>query len=85
MLPKGWHVGVAYYKGRYKMYNNDFKSARQELKKAFEMCHKDYFENKQRILRYLIPVEMTAGRFPSAKLLSEYNLMEYKDVVDACL
>jgi len=47
------------------MYNSDFTSARTELKKAFEMCHADYLQNKQRILRYLIPVEMNTGRFPS--------------------
>ena len=26
-----------------------------------------------------------AGKFPSAKLLKEYDLEEYKDVIEACL
>lgn len=69
MLPKGWHVGVHYYRGRYHMYNNDFTAAKKQLKKAFQMCHKGYFQNKQRILRYLIPIEMTSGNFPTQKLL----------------
>lgn len=46
MLPKAWHVGVAYYRGRYNMYTNDYSGARHELKKAFEMCHRSYHQNK---------------------------------------
>jgi hypothetical protein len=67
------------------MYNSDFTSARTELKKAFEMCHTDYLQNKQRILRYLIPVEMNTGKFPSQRLLQMYDLNEYSAMVDACL
>lgn len=67
MLPKAWHVQVSYYRGRYLMYNNEFVRARQELLRAFGMANREreYVENKQRILRYLIPVEMVNGRFPS--------------------
>ena len=86
MLPRSWHVGVAYYRGRLYLYQNDLRRAKQELERAFELCHKDYCENKQRILRYLIPVEVAvAGKFPSKKLLQEYDLLEYQDVVEACL
>lgn len=58
MLPKAWHVQVAYYKGRYHMYNNDYATAREELQKAFAMASRNepHKANKQRILRYLIPV-----------------------------
>lgn len=58
MLPKAWHVQVSYYKGRYHMYNNNFTQAREELLKAFGMASNDRnnIDNKQRILRYLIPV-----------------------------
>ena len=58
MLPKAWHVQVSYYKGRYHMYNNDFIRARAELLKAFGMANssREHIDNKQRILRYLIPV-----------------------------
>ena len=64
-LPKNWQVQIAYYQGRYHMYNNSFDKARVELRKAFSLCHKDNMQNKQRILRFLIPVEMLAGKFPS--------------------
>lgn len=58
MLPKAWHVQVAYYKGRFHMYNNDFTRARDELLNAFGMASREeqHVTNKQRILRYLIPV-----------------------------
>ena len=87
MLPKAWHVQVSYYKGRYHMYNNDFVRARQELLKAFGMAsrQREHVDNKQRILRYLIPVEMTNGRFPSSSLLEQYGLDEYLEVTAACL
>jgi len=87
MLPKAWHVQVSYYRGRYLMYNNDFVRARQELLRAFGMANREreYVENKQRILRYLIPVEMVNGRFPSQSLLQNYDLLEYSEVTDACL
>ena len=77
---------MVYYRGRLYLYQNDLRRARQELERAFELCHKDYRENKQRIMRYLIPVEVAvAGKFPSAKLLKEYDLEEYKDIIEACL
>jgi len=58
LLPKAWHVQVSYYKGRFYMYNNDFVRARDELLSAFAMASRDqeFMDNKQRILRYLIPV-----------------------------
>ena len=67
MLPKAWHVQVSYYKGRYYMYNNDLVRARDQLLKAFGLtnCANEHMDNKQRILRYLIPVEMINGRFPA--------------------
>ena len=87
MLPKAWHVQVAYYKGRYYMYNNNFVAARDELVKAFGMSNSDpaATENKKRILRYLIPVEMINGRFPSRELLERYGLVEYIDVTVAAM
>ena len=85
ILPKAWHVGIAYYKGRFHMYNNDLPRARKQLQRAYSLCHREYLENKQRILRYLIPIEMISGKFPSEKLMEQFDLSEYRDVVNACL
>ena len=44
-MPKAWRVNVAYFKGRYHMYNNNFNEARVELNEALSLCHKDYPQN----------------------------------------
>lgn len=86
LMPKSWRVNVAYYKGRYHMYNNDFKQARDELNSALQLCHNQAIRNMQRILKYLIPVEMIKGNYPSADLLKKFDLAsEYGDIVQACL
>jgi len=85
MFPKAWRVNISYYKGRYHMYSSDFEMAKLELEKAFQLCSQDYIKNKQRILRYLIPIQMNTGNFPSNKLLETYDLVEYKNLVEACL
>lgn len=86
MMPKSWRVNVAYYKGRYHMYNNNFQLARTELNSALDLCHKDYLKNKQRILKYLIPVEMNKGIYPTEELLTKFDLKsEYGDIVTACI
>jgi hypothetical protein len=68
------------------MYNNQFDDARIELNNALNLCHSGYLKNKQRILRYLIPVEMTKGNYPTESLLEEYELKnEYSDIVKAVI
>ena len=68
------------------MYNNNFELARNELLNALQICHKDYLKNQQRILRYLIPVEMIKGNFPTEALLEKFDLKnEYSDIVKAVI
>lgn len=74
MMPKAWRVNVCYFKGRYHMYNNNFNEARTELNEALSLCHKDYLQNQQRILKYLIPVEMNKGNYPTPEMLKKYDL-----------
>ena len=84
MMPKSWRVNVAYYKGRFHMYNNNFEGARVELNLALSLCHKDHIINKQRILKYLIPIEMNKGNYPSEALLQKFDLQkEYSNIVSA--
>ena len=54
------------------MYNNDFDKARFELNHALNLCHSNYLKNQQRILRYLIPVEMLKGNYPTEALLEKH-------------
>ena len=72
MLPKAWHVGVAYYRGRFALYENDFNFAGQQLNSAYELCNSDSIINKQSILRFLVPAGMTVGKCPTMKLIETY-------------
>ena len=66
------------------MYNNAFDIARAELNNALQICHQDSTKNQQRILRYLIPVEMIIGNYPTEALLEKFELKsEYGDIVKA--
>ena len=66
------------------MYNNAFDLARAELNNALQICHQGSTKNQQRILRYLIPVEMIKGNFPTEALLEKFELKsEYGDIVKA--
>ena len=66
------------------MYKHEFQIAKEELKFAFENCHKDYGKNKKKILRYLVPVQVTFNVFPQVGLLKKYQLQEYVDIIEAC-
>ena len=81
-MPKSWRVNVSYYKGRFHMYSNDFVQAQRHLKNALELCHDQGLVNQKKILKYLIPVEMNKGNYPSPDLLRKYDLeQEYLDIV----
>lgn len=86
LMPKSWRVNAAFYKGRFNMFNNDFERARQELNLALSLCHKDYKANQEAILKYLIPVEMNKGNYPTQEILKEFNLEKlYGGIVTACI
>jgi len=67
-------VTYKYFLGRLSLLNSQFSRAERELSFAFEHCPARSFKNKRLILRYLVPVRMAMGRFPSAKLLQKYQL-----------
>jgi hypothetical protein len=50
------------------------------------MCHVDHIENKKKILRFLIPIEMNRDIYPTLELLNIYGLKnEYGDIVKAAV
>ena len=70
----GQIVTYHYYVGRLSLFEDQYDSAEELLEFALSNCHRDAFKNKQRILRYLIPVKLYRGRMPTSecKLLSGY-------------
>lgn len=48
------------------------------------MCHVDHIENKKKILRFLIPIEMNRDIYPTVEFLNMYGLKnEYGDILKA--
>ena len=84
-MPMSWQVEFTYLKGRFYMYSNDLEEANQCLDFAFTNCHKEAGGNKKRILKFLIPIKMTLGFFPSEALLKKYQLDEYLEISKSCI
>ncbi|TNV78464.1 hypothetical protein FGO68_gene14887 [Halteria grandinella] len=80
-----WRVTHAYLQGRLHIYKNELPEAREKLRFAFEHSHPGYPNNKRKILKFLIPVEMNLYNFPSEQLLTKYNLTEYLEISQACM
>ncbi|CAB9498203.1 PCI domain-containing protein 2 homolog [Seminavis robusta] len=75
-------VTYRYYVGRLNLFEDQYQAAEQSLEYALKHCHKNAFENKRRILRYLVPVKLFRGRLPSLQLLEKYGLLEFLPIVE---
>lgn len=79
--PMSQMVTYRFYIGRLNMYEDQHGIAEQNLDYAFRHCHRNAIGNKKRILRYLVPVKLYRGRFPTPQLLDKYGLDEFKPLV----
>ncbi|KAH8942735.1 hypothetical protein BDL97_13G009100 [Sphagnum fallax] len=57
--------------------------ADQKLVYALSHCNPAKASNIRMVLKYLIPVKLSLGTLPKYSLLQRYNLLEYKEVVQA--
>ncbi|CAD6188260.1 unnamed protein product [Caenorhabditis auriculariae] len=76
-------VTYNYYLGRKAMFDADLPLAEKSLNYAFRNCPRDCMSNKRRVLIYLIPVKMFLGHMPTHRLLHDYKLDEFEEVVEA--
>ncbi|CAI5445375.1 unnamed protein product [Caenorhabditis angaria] len=76
-------VAYNYFLGRKAMFDADLPLAEKSLLYAFRNCPTESMSNKRKILIYLIPVKMFLGHMPSSKLLNEFHLDEFEEVVNA--
>jgi len=81
----GQMVTYRFYIGRLNMYEDQHSLAEKNLDYAFAHCHRNAVGNKKRILRYLVPVKLYRGRFPTPALLDKYGLDEFKPLVAGLL
>lgn len=72
--PKADTVLFNYNVGRIYIHFHRFAEADESLSKAFDQCLKDSFQNKQRILMYLVVTRMIRGKIPTDQLLQKYGL-----------
>ncbi|XP_059433560.1 enhanced ethylene response protein 5 [Corylus avellana] len=82
-FPKRDKVTYMYYTGRLEVFNENFPSADHKLSYALMHCNPRREANIRMILKYLIPVKLSMGILPKDWLLEKYNLVEYRDVVQA--
>ncbi len=78
----GQMVTYKYFSGRLCLFEDNFSAAEEHLEYAYNLCPYNANHNKRCILRYLIPIKLYRGKFPSIQLLQEYKLVEFINVVD---
>jgi len=79
--PKSQQVEFKYYEGRYHIYEQQLNEADECLNFAFNLCDKNSFKNKRLLLRYLIPVKVFKGIFPTQALLVKYKLQDLGEIL----
>ncbi|KAL6221957.1 hypothetical protein ACLB2K_005349 [Fragaria x ananassa] len=82
-FPKRDKVTYMYYTGRLEVFNENFPAADDKLSYALKHCNPRREANIRMILKYLIPVKLSIGIIPNDWLLQQYNLVEYRNVVQA--
>lgn len=83
LFPQSHQVIYKFYVGRQAMFENDFNTAAEYFKYAFENCPNKFKSNKRLILVYLIPVNMLRGYMPAPALLAKYDLEPFAQIVEA--
>lgn len=76
-------VTLKYYSGRVAIIDNNFTKAEKELDLALRQCKNNAEMNQRTIIKYLIPVKIYCGKFPSAELIKRYKAYEYVDMANA--
>jgi hypothetical protein len=82
-FPMAQLVTYHYFVGRLSLLNSQFTQAERQLSFSFARCPPTSFKNKRLILRYLVPVRLVLGVFPSPALLRQYNLAYFVNLCRA--
>ncbi|KAJ1880966.1 COP9 signalosome (CSN) subunit [Coemansia sp. RSA 486] len=71
-FPMSDQVTFRFYRGMLAFRSEDYSAARHDLLFAFQSCHRDAYQNKRRILTYLVPLMLIDGQMPRISLLQEF-------------
>jgi hypothetical protein len=73
-----------YYKGRLSLYEGQYLLAESYLEYAYHHIYNiEDMRNKKLTLLYLIPTKLFLGKVPTVNLLNRYQLIEFRDLVQA--
>ncbi|OQV22622.1 putative PCI domain-containing protein 2-like protein [Hypsibius exemplaris] len=81
--PASQVVTYFYFAGKLAVVEGDYVLAEQKLTLAYQRCSPKFASNMKSILRLLVPLRLRLDIKPSAKLLTEYDLYQYQDIVRA--
>ena len=70
----GAYATYKFYVGRLAMFEERFGEADGDLTQSLMHCLPGHASNAARVLRYLIPVKLMAGKVPKVKFLNRYGL-----------
>ncbi|KAG5186711.1 hypothetical protein JKP88DRAFT_194055 [Tribonema minus] len=76
-------VTYKYYTGRLSLFEDKYEEALTALTTALNLCHKDAYHNRRKIITVLIPLHLNFGRFPTEALLRKYDLGLYLGFTNA--
>ncbi|KAI9594191.1 COP9 signalosome complex subunit 12 [Syncephalis fuscata] len=71
--PKSHQAGYKYYLGLLAFREEKYLKAETDLAEAFRICQKNAIQQKERILKFLIPIRLLRGILPSRDLLKRYS------------
>lgn len=82
--PKAEQVTFYYYSGRMCLFDNKLNESYSYLSRSYAICQGYQGGNsnqiKRQILKYLLPIKIYYGEFPSEALMKRYSLYEYVDL-----
>ncbi len=81
--PMSAQVTFRYFAGRMALYQMEIPKAEEHLQFVMAHCNKKSMKNRRLAIRYLTPVRLLMGSYPSEALLEKYKLKEYVGISQA--
>lgn len=82
-FPMSQQVTYKFFEGRIAIFNELYTVASEALLYACDHCQRDALQQKNRILQFLIPVQMLLGKLPSTAIRQKHNMHMYDTIIEA--
>lgn len=84
LLPEHVKVSYYYYEGLLDLFQYHYIKAYKSLNYSIDHCKTEVGEFQSRVMRYLVPLNILFGEYPTDKELEDHKLQEYKEIATAC-